>query len=965
MFTFILCLYFCIFVFINNSVDTTTTTTTSNQNSPSKTIINKLPPKNPIPNPNPILPLVPDGQMHHQIGQSGMQPLPPGFPVNPNLNGNPNPNPNPNNGNANANANGDDNPNVAKIANANVIPPNGNSNAAANGADNPNPNSNAPGKGGNVNDDAEAMIPNPNINQGMFNNWIGNIPPMLGQPETEEEQEPKVLYHTYETALLQQRIKSFNTNEYQQYTKKYIKIIEQVRDVYSLKFHTKQDGDSGIGSGNGSGNMIGSFDVVNDLPQLIAQNIDSIHENSMYKFILLRITSNHVTIFVNDAIILNQTQIDQHSQGAEKFCNNENNDFKYMLSDNHCSATIFEMKKLFQPAFTKMMQKLSNLENQLQFQNNDKNSKNNKNSEKLSVLAAINCFSCANDVNNERTQWLSHLSQNSNILSYCMTREYLSNINKYHSILIPRFYTDPKSFFIDENNETQCRYDPPTKTEVLKSSNVDTNRFEEYMIDQWKDHLEEFAKNKQIQDEEISNSFLSLGIGDTIAVLFGFKETPEMILDKARIQLSDQFKRHSKKSKKSNKLIATNTKISKISMQHDNPKSKSAKLYMSSLYQDDSDFVVSLRYPWHLRSNKAVFGGRLTHPWRYQLWKLFTDYDELFELSDKYMQIDITSAYHIDHPVLSNVLLTHENKMEIFDKFAQNFAFTRNFPNAKAWYDQSKQTASIKAKEDLHPLLQKFDFSNDDISQFEIEEMYMEYIKDLQHNQESSGTYAQTFIKFDQQIEKYKYVIHIDGWSCAARLAKYMTAGFVVLWLQDNIYYPEKQYVEHWYDDLVPYKHYIPIQWGSSSYDDALFYNYSRYLRSDGKDSGDGVSVGVGDDDNEFVVLREKYDFDEIKLNQLFESNKKIWITEKLGNLIEAIKYLQMNDTFAREIALNAQIAMKNEFTKNKINDFVYDVLDTIEITEKNDDGIEKLLQQSEEIRDSWNLLPLENLYMM
>jgi len=57
---------------------------------------------------------------------------------------------------------------------------------------------------------------------------------------------------------------------------------------------------------------------------------------------------------------------------------------------------------------------------------------------------------------------------------------------------------------------------------------------------------------------------------------------------------------------------------------------------------------------------------------------------------------------------------------------------------------------------------------------------------------------------FDEQIN-YKYILHIDGFTAAWRLSKYMLSYSVILKV-------DSQWVEHFYNDLKPWVHYIPIK---------------------------------------------------------------------------------------------------------------------------------------------------------
>jgi len=57
---------------------------------------------------------------------------------------------------------------------------------------------------------------------------------------------------------------------------------------------------------------------------------------------------------------------------------------------------------------------------------------------------------------------------------------------------------------------------------------------------------------------------------------------------------------------------------------------------------------------------------------------------------------------------------------------------------------------------------------------------------------------------FEEQIN-YKYILHIDGFTAAWRLSKYMLSYSVILKV-------DSPWVEHFYNDLKPWIHYIPIK---------------------------------------------------------------------------------------------------------------------------------------------------------
>ena len=60
------------------------------------------------------------------------------------------------------------------------------------------------------------------------------------------------------------------------------------------------------------------------------------------------------------------------------------------------------------------------------------------------------------------------------------------------------------------------------------------------------------------------------------------------------------------------------------------------------------------------------------------------------------------------------------------------------------------------------------------------------------------------YLTFTEQC-KYKYILHIDGFVAAWRMAKEMFSKSVILKV-------DSEWVEHFYNDLVPWKHYIPIK---------------------------------------------------------------------------------------------------------------------------------------------------------
>ena len=711
-----------------------------------------------------------------------------------------------------------------------------------------------------------------------------------------------ILYYTYETALLQQKLisskldyngKNLHSDSYRLYMKNYNKTIGKIRNQYQNPFAID----------NTDNNRLISFNIYKDLPILIEKNENALHSNSILKFVLLRVTSNNVTILTqNPKIYSNVSQAStakkKNKDGVEikiiheKTSKNMNKKlpFVYFLNDNHCSDTVFELKSLFEPSLSKLMQKLKHVEKK-------------DDAGKFSALIAINCFSCANDINNERTNWLSYLSAQSQMLSYCMTLDYLLNYEKYHSILIPRFYSDPKSYFIEKFNDSHSHLivDPPIKSEILAVSKVNITQKQLHYVLRWLEAHKQFTKqNSKFVKENKKLSFSGQFWNFIKYYILRTEKTPQMILDDQKRNILNQIRQDANKNEK--------------------------------LASKEIDLITNLKYPWEKRANIAVFHGRLTHPWRYQLWKLFLDCNELFGLSKNYMRVVITSAYHFEHPYLQNSILTHQNNLQLFDVLATSYNLP--FTNAKEWYQW--QQAELERLR----LPKKDSATTKKLSQHEMELKYMKVVREDGHEKDMNNRHFTSFMKFDAQISKFKYVIHVEGWSCAARLAKYLTAGFVVIWLQDNVYFPEKQNVEHWYESLVPYKHYIPVQWGSTSMDD----NITLYE----------IKKAAGEQERE----------NENILKEMAQNNEKIWIQEKLTNLLDAIVFLQNNDDFAKQIAINAQEFMKNEFTKKGINDYLWNnVFDKIEVVNNgaSSDGVRQFLEEYD-TDDEWQVLPLDLL---
>jgi hypothetical protein len=107
-------------------------------------------------------------------------------------------------------------------------------------------------------------------------------------------------------------------------------------------------------------------------------------------------------------------------------------------------------------------------------------------------------------------------------------------------------------------------------------------------------------------------------------------------------------------------------------------------------------------------------------------------------------------------------------------------------------------------------------------------------------------------LSFEDQC-KYKYILHIDGFTAAWRLCRELFSRSVILKV-------DSEWVEHYYDKLIPWKHYIPI-------------------KSD------------------------------------------------LSDLIQRIEWCRINDKICEEIADNAYLFAKENFTKEKMIDYVFDAI--------------------------------------
>jgi hypothetical protein len=72
------------------------------------------------------------------------------------------------------------------------------------------------------------------------------------------------------------------------------------------------------------------------------------------------------------------------------------------------------------------------------------------------------------------------------------------------------------------------------------------------------------------------------------------------------------------------------------------------------------------------------------------------------------------------------------------------------------------------------------------------------------HDQRSDFEPFAEYIPMTKFLD-YKYQISLDGTVAAYRLP-YLLSGSALVLKQDSIYY------EHFYDDLRPYEHYLPIR---------------------------------------------------------------------------------------------------------------------------------------------------------
>ena len=286
----------------------------------------------------------------------------------------------------------------------------------------------------------------------------------------------------------------------------------------------------------------------------------------------------------------------------------------------------------------------------------------------------------------------------------------------------------------------------------------------------------------------------------------------------------------------------------------------------------------------------AVFRGALTNGFRFELWKICYFFGAKYNL-DKYLDVKLTNIVDDD---LENYLIK-----PVIDKY-RNCCIVEKKAEAEA--EAEAEVPNDNGRDEKSSVSSVGNVSN---------------VSDETLLRKDIGEYY----SFDDQIDNFQFVIHIDGWSCASRLPKYLTAGFVVLWLQDwrhnSIDATKNMFVEDWYQDLIPFKHFIPIQW--------VYYNKNS------------------------------------KNKQIEPRKELLW---KMNNLINAIKYLQNNPNIVTKISNNAQQFMKSSFTLKAINERVVEIFSNVPRYDKRigkTDGIQEFLTDEENAK-MWKLEFLINL---
>jgi hypothetical protein len=131
-----------------------------------------------------------------------------------------------------------------------------------------------------------------------------------------------------------------------------------------------------------------------------------------------------------------------------------------------------------------------------------------------------------------------------------------------------------------------------------------------------------------------------------------------------------------------------------------------------------------------------------------------------------------------------------EAKFENFDEKARSLA---NASSADPTFDRAFWTGRIlaPAREALA------EFSKNSSSSVEIVDSTPNY-NDLIH------LYQTGFMTMEEQVAKYRYMIDVEGTGYSGRLKLLLHARRAVLML-------DRPYKEYFYDDLEPFRHYVPV----------------------------------------------------------------------------------------------------------------------------------------------------------
>ena len=504
------------------------------------------------------------------------------------------------------------------------------------------------------------------------------------------------------------------------------------------------------------------FNVSRDIEAISKRQYESKNKqftNYTAKFALLRIRPSKIEYLIWKPVDVLKSKV---PGGGSEF----ETKYRYQSYDRHSRMSLAVVRHYWYPALLK-------LQNKLQYQQSVRIG--NTNNKEPSIIIPLNLFSSAVDVWEPWIKQLSHAAgaqnnnneENSIFFSYCIPHGYLYNATKYHSYLIPRYYTDPPNYF-GHFGDGHFRYN-----------------------------------------------------------------------------FTGKYERHSQ------------------------PR-------MLNLFE---------KFSWKNRTNKAIFRGSLTNPWRYELFKIFHDNQKFYQRNINLSDFNYATKYNLADYM--DVSLTQNGKELQFDSLNEFNTYIINTPI-------------------LHRVMPT-----------------KQLVSELFHVFKDNPDKYVNSLSLEQQMEKFKYVIHIDGWTCAARLPKYFTAGFVVIWLRDDKYTPQYQFIEDWYLNLKPYEHYVPVQWGNNDF--RIKPQLDVTNENDLKEMEEIVST----------------------MPSRFEKN--------IDALVEAIKYLQDNDDIAKQIALNARKFMKQQYTRKMINERIFDVFDHLPIRDANDDGIDHFLQNSPLAKD-WKL---------